>query len=192
MLKTMRVSFIDCFLSIVCIYNNVTIIAFTLIIQAATHDLAQLINNLDLQATPGTLDMTPFRPSPLSIERDTSGSLTTSVAPSALASPSGSPSPRNKRLVGEGPLKKTLRNNISIGSSQPYAQSRGYFSKLSTSSSSSSPLKARTITTAAPLRPKASVIKSNTDLMGQQIALGYTLIQGLSPVKEKARPQSPP
>jgi len=160
-------------------------IVFMLIIQAATHGLAQLINNLDLQATPSTLDTTPFRPSPLSIERDTSGSLTTSVAPSALALPSGSPCPKNKRLVGEGPLKKTLRNNISIGSSQPYAQSRGYSSKLSTPSSSSSPLKARTITTAAPLRPKASVIKSNTDLIGQQIVPGILLFKVSSLLRRK-------
>jgi len=37
-----------------------------------------------------------------------------------------------------------------------------------------------------PLRPKASVIKSNADLIGQKIAPWHTLIQGLSPVKEKA------
>ena len=71
----------------------------------------------------------------------------------------------------------------SISSLRLYAQSRGY---LSTSSSTSSPLKAKTTAVTAPLRPKASVIKLNADLLGQQIAPWHTLIQGLSPVKEKA------
>jgi len=35
------------------------------ILDAATNDLAQLINRLDLQATPGTPDVSPIRPSVL-------------------------------------------------------------------------------------------------------------------------------
>jgi len=95
MMKVSSISLVDVYRS-----NYGTIIAFMSIIQAATNDLAQLINNLDLQATPGTLDMTPLRPSPLStLKRDMSGSQTTSAAASASTSPSGTQSPKNKRLI---------------------------------------------------------------------------------------------
>ena len=82
------------------------------ILDAATNDLALLINTLDLQATPATPDITPLRPSPL------------------LAKATGAidydGSPRKKTLVADSPLKNTLRSSMSsISSLRPYAQSRG-------------------------------------------------------------------
>jgi len=66
-------------------------------LSAATNDLAQLINNLDLEATPATPDMTPLRASPI-----------------------------RRAQQEESPLKKTLRKDVSsITSLRPYAQSRG-------------------------------------------------------------------
>ena len=41
-------------------FINVFLVAMMSILDAATNDLAQLINNLDLEATPGTPDMTPL------------------------------------------------------------------------------------------------------------------------------------
>ena len=74
------------------------------ILDAATNDLALLINTLDLQATPSTSDLTPLRPSSLPAE-------------------DGSP---KKELLADTPLKKTLRSSMtSISSLRPYAQSRG-------------------------------------------------------------------
>jgi len=76
------------------------------ILDAATNDLALLINTLDLQATPITPDMTPLRPSPLPTEDDGS--------------------PKKNTLVADSPLKKTLQSSMSsISSLRPYAQSRG-------------------------------------------------------------------
>ena len=81
-----------------------------LILDAATNDLALLINTLDLQATPITPDMTPLRPSPLPVEE--------------VASEYDG-SPPKKALVADSPLKKTLRSSMSsISSLRPYAQSR--------------------------------------------------------------------
>ena len=76
------------------------------ILDAATNDLALLINTLDLQATPITPDITPLRPSHLPAEYDGS--------------------PKKKPPVADSPLKKTLRSSMSsISSLRPYAQSRG-------------------------------------------------------------------
>ena len=84
------------------------------ILDAATNDLALLINNLDLQATPGTPDMTPLRPSPLPVEKVTGAEYDGSL--------------KKKALVADSPLKNILRSTTSsISSLRPYAQSRGSF-----------------------------------------------------------------
>jgi len=81
------------------------------ILDAATNDLALLINTLDLQATPMTPDMTPLRPSPLPVEE-------------VAAELDGNP--KKKALVADSPLQRTLRSSMgSISSLRPYAQSRG-------------------------------------------------------------------
>ncbi|KAJ3769941.1 hypothetical protein FB446DRAFT_766043 [Lentinula raphanica] len=70
------------------------------ILSAATNDLAQLINHLDLEATPGA---TPSSPSP-----------------------GASPWRRPVQSPQDSPTKKTLRGTMtSISSLRPYAQSRG-------------------------------------------------------------------
>jgi serine/arginine repetitive matrix protein 2 len=93
------------------------------ILDAATNDLALLINTLDLQATPITPDLTPLRPSPLPAEE--------------VAAEYGG-NPKRKALVADSSLKKTLRSSMSsISSLRPYAQSRGAVkSKVSKPSSS--------------------------------------------------------
>ena len=76
------------------------------ILDAATNDLALLINTLDLQVTPSTPNITPLRPSPSPAEE--------------LAEYDGSP--KKSALVADSPLKKTLRSSMT--SLRPYAQSR--------------------------------------------------------------------
>ena len=79
------------------------------ILDAATNDVALLINTLDLQVTPSTPNMTPLRASPLPAEE--------------VADYDGSP--KKGALVADSPLKKTLRSSMSsISSLHPYAQSR--------------------------------------------------------------------
>ena len=62
------------------------------ILDAATNDLALLINTLDLQVTPSIPNITPLRPSPSPAEEQ--------------AEYDGSP--KNSALVADSPLKKTL------------------------------------------------------------------------------------
>ena len=79
------------------------------ILDAATNDLALLINTLDLQVTPSTPNLTPLRASPLPADE--------------VADYDGSP--KKGALVADSPLKKTLRSSMSsISSLRPYAQSR--------------------------------------------------------------------
>ncbi|KXN81385.1 hypothetical protein AN958_04774 [Leucoagaricus sp. SymC.cos] len=95
------------------------------ILDAATNDLAQLINNLDLEATPNTPDLTPLRPAPLPTDF-----LNTSRLDPTL---NGSPLKKPQTLGGESPLKdkspsstlKLRASTASITSLRPYAQSRG-------------------------------------------------------------------
>ncbi|KAF8959872.1 hypothetical protein BDZ97DRAFT_1666634 [Flammula alnicola] len=136
------------------------------ILDAATNDLALLINNLDLQATPSTPDLTPFRPSPLStVEKAT---------PTGGAGFDGSPKNLKKHLVAESPLKKSYLATVSsVSSLRPYAQSRGY----------SKPTTTTTTTTAA----SSASNNVNAALIAKQIAPWATLMQGLSPVKEKPK-----
>ena len=79
-------------------------------LDAATNDLALLINTLDLQVTPSTPNMTPLRPSP------SSGKV--------VGEYNGSP--KKRAVIADSPLKKTLRSSMSsISSLRPYAQSCG-------------------------------------------------------------------
>lgn len=70
------------------------------ILDAATNDLALLINTLDLQATPATPDITPLQPSFLPAK-----------ATAGYIDYDGSP--RKKTLVADSPLKNTLRSSMS-------------------------------------------------------------------------------
>ncbi|KAF8148662.1 hypothetical protein B0H34DRAFT_802878 [Crassisporium funariophilum] len=149
------------------------------ILDAATNDLALLINNLDLQATPGTTpntpDMTPLRPSPfpspspLSFPTSNLSSLPALPVPAQMEY-TGSPTSKSSRntmkrgLVPESPLRRGLRESAgSVSSLRPYAQSRG---------------------NAATVKPLV-VSKQNAALIAQQIAPWPTLVNGLSPLKEK-------
>lgn len=82
------------------------------ILDAATNDLASLINRLDLEATPASSTGSPFRPSP----------LTLSGSPSRIRLPKDD-SPIKKRSTS--PRAATLRENISsISSLRPYAKAQ--------------------------------------------------------------------
>lgn len=73
------------------------------LLDAATNDLAQLINRLDLEATPGSVEVTP-------------------ISQRSLFLPDAS-SPPNNRLTAESPVKDIRRKNSSMTSLRPYAQS---------------------------------------------------------------------
>jgi serine/arginine repetitive matrix protein 2 len=75
------------------------------LLDAATNDLAQLINRLDLEATPGSVEMTPI-------------SQRSPFVPDPAAN-----SPPNVRLTTESPVKAPRRKNSSMTSLRPYAQS---------------------------------------------------------------------
>ncbi|KAF5376919.1 hypothetical protein D9615_007315 [Tricholomella constricta] len=131
------------------------------ILDAATNDLAQLINHLDLEATPGTPDMTPLRPSPellnsLYKNRSSPGAY-------EMDSPTKNKS-KNFILPMDSPAKKSPHNMPSVSSLRPYAQSRK-----------------NTIPTPAQM----SAVSASTaeQLIGQQITPWPTLLRNLSPVK---------
>ncbi|KAF7437378.1 hypothetical protein PC9H_004217 [Pleurotus ostreatus] len=85
------------------------------ILSAATNELAQLINNLDLEATPNTPDLTPLRPSP---------SLSATNTPSQSNTNSPSREGQSRSLLPESPLRGLRASMASITSLRPYAQSR--------------------------------------------------------------------
>ncbi|KAG5641013.1 hypothetical protein DXG03_006381 [Asterophora parasitica] len=133
------------------------------ILDAATNDLAQLINHLDLEATPGTPDMTPLRPSPallspLSRSRSSPGAY-------ELDSPTKN---KSKNLPMASPARKSPHNMPSISSLRPYAQSRK---------------------NTMPLPSQMSLAAEH--LIGQQITPWPTLLQNLSPVKPAPKKTSP-
>ncbi|KAG8220621.1 hypothetical protein J3R82DRAFT_2877 [Butyriboletus roseoflavus] len=74
------------------------------LLDAATNDLAQLINRLDLEATPGSVEMTPM-----------SHRSQFFLEPCANSS-------SNNRLTGESPVKGLRRTNSSMTSLRPYVQ----------------------------------------------------------------------
>ena len=75
------------------------------LLDAATNDLAQLINRLDLEATPGSVEVTP-----------------TGQRSSFLLEPSAN-FPPSKRLTTESPVKDSRCKNSSMTSLRSYAQS---------------------------------------------------------------------
>ncbi|KAF9439512.1 hypothetical protein P691DRAFT_769556 [Macrolepiota fuliginosa MF-IS2] len=107
------------------------------ILDAATNDLVQLINNLDLEATPATPDLTPLRPPPLP------ANILDSVR--STANLKGSPL-KKVQLGSDSPLKNkspsTIHHDLKglsspstialITSLRPYAQSRGSATKMLT------------------------------------------------------------
>ncbi|KZP22137.1 hypothetical protein FIBSPDRAFT_890704 [Athelia psychrophila] len=90
------------------------------VLSAATNDLAQLINYLDLEATPGTPDCSPLRPDLTSAERIARG-WSAKEAPLTV---------RQRVLALESPVKSTkkqggLREKVaSVSSLRPYATVR--------------------------------------------------------------------
>ncbi|KAF8964899.1 hypothetical protein BDZ97DRAFT_1918601 [Flammula alnicola] len=137
-----------------------------LILDAATNDLALLINNLDLQAMLSMSDLTPFHPSLLSMVKK--------ATPTGGTGFDGSSNNLKKHLSAESPLKKSYLATVSsVSSLRPYAQSRGYTKPTTTT----------TTTTAA----SSANNNANTALIAKQIASWATLMQDLSPVKEKTK-----
>ncbi|KAF5312056.1 hypothetical protein D9619_003769 [Psilocybe cf. subviscida] len=164
------------------------------ILDAATNDLALLINNLDLQATPSTPgDLSPFRPSaPSTVEKDTSGASTVkgdnSLSSSTSSVGDGSPArtigrSRGRFVIAESPLKKTstlaasranstnsactLTSTASITSLRPYAQSRGYAPKASVNPAVAA---ASATVAAATLEKKSSMINVGASVNANAIA----------------------
>ncbi|KAG6865214.1 hypothetical protein C0991_004415 [Blastosporella zonata] len=84
------------------------------ILDAATNDLAQLINHLDLEATPVTPDMTPLRPLNAPLSSAKSGDSTRTYS-------QDSPT---KNMLSGGTVRKSAHKMPSISSLRPYAQSR--------------------------------------------------------------------
>ena len=129
------------------------------ILDAATNDLAQLINNLDLEATPNTPDISLSRP----VSKDFTDKF------------NGSPVRRTQsvttRVAGELGLRPST---VSISSLRPYAQSRGKATKTLTTPVFTSPVDDITVMT----KP------SELDL-GQPIKPWPVLFQQISPVKER-------
>ncbi|KAI6113748.1 hypothetical protein EDD16DRAFT_1802786, partial [Pisolithus croceorrhizus] len=75
------------------------------LLDAATNDLAQLINRLDLEATPGSRDISPR----------------SNRSPSSLDQP-GSPTPSKNRLTMDSPVRALRPNVASITSLRPYGK----------------------------------------------------------------------
>ncbi|KZT25561.1 hypothetical protein NEOLEDRAFT_1178340 [Neolentinus lepideus HHB14362 ss-1] len=88
------------------------------ILDAATNDLASLIDRLDLQATPKSIDTSPLRPQD------------SWTVPPCPREPQEDGSPVKRRAsVSDAPKEPTLRTSMaSISSLRPYAQSRRGFS----------------------------------------------------------------
>lgn len=129
------------------------------ILDAATNDLAQLINNLDLEATPNTPD--------ISLSRPLSKDLTDRF--------NGSPVRRIQSVTTRDAGELGLRpSTVSISSLRPYAQSRGKATKTLTTPVFTSPVDDITVMT----KP------SELDL-GQPIKPWPVLFQQISPIKER-------
>ncbi|KAI6020976.1 hypothetical protein BKA83DRAFT_4293512 [Pisolithus microcarpus] len=75
------------------------------LLDAATNDLAQLINRLDLEATPGSRDISPR----------------SNRSPSLLDQP-GSPTPSKNRFTMDSPVRALRANVASITSLRPYGK----------------------------------------------------------------------
>lgn len=158
------------------------------ILDAATNDLAQLINNLDLQATPTTPDMTPLRPSPGSAIFDHSPTPVSTLEKVKPSQYDGSPKKR-KLLQPESPLTAKKKASATVGPSagglfrqistssisslRPYAQSRGYPPKSTVTNASAVP---------SALNPNVA----SASLIDRPIIPWATLMKTLSPTKEQS------
>lgn len=136
------------------------------VLDAATNDLAQLINHLDLEATPGTPDRSPIAHTLPSADKET---IKLAVRGFAALSDSFA---RQKVLALESPVKKQGRsrdsNAASISSLRTYAQSKNCEQKTVTGT-------------------------SQTPLIGQQIAPWPTLDWSASPpTSPPAKSTAPP
>ncbi|KAJ3573255.1 hypothetical protein NP233_g2552 [Leucocoprinus birnbaumii] len=142
------------------------------ILDAATNDLAQLINNLDLEATPNTPDLTPLQPDFLNRLNAFNGSPV-KKARLGVDSPLKNKSPSTS--TGDARGLNPCPSVASITSLRPYAQSRGKATK--------------TLTT--PVYTSSSVDdatfrKRSTDAeIGQPIKPWPVLLQQISPVKDR-------
>ena len=129
------------------------------ILDAATNDLAQLINNLDLEATPNTPDISLSRP----------------VSKDFIDKFNGSPVRRTRSVTRHVPGELGSRpSTVSISSLRPYAQSRGKATKTLTTPVFTSPVDDTIVMT-----------KPNELDLGQPIKPWPVLFQQISPVKER-------
>ncbi|KAF8060726.1 hypothetical protein FPV67DRAFT_304096 [Lyophyllum atratum] len=135
------------------------------ILDAATNDLAQLINHLDLEATPGTPDMTPIKPSTAFLPW--SSKKGGSPGDYDFDSPTKSKAKHLNALM-DSPGKKSPPHMPSVSSLRPYAQSRKNT-----------------------LPAKSSMPPAPEHLIGQPITPWPTLLQGLSPVKAPSKKEAP-
>ena len=132
------------------------------ILDAATNDLASLINRLDLEATPASSNGTPFRPSPLTL----SGSPSRALLPR-----DDSPVKRRLATKQNPPVPQLPQSKASISSLRPYAKAQvGATSATRT------------------IRPKKSL--KAADLVGQQIAPWSTLNWQVSPKRPTSKPST--
>ena len=110
--------------------NPVRLVAFLSLLDAATNDLASLINRLDLEATPGSTTNTPLRLSPLQLSQE-------------------SPLKARAAALRGSPLRGELRESTaSISSLRPYAKSQ----------TSSAPPKLALRTSQTLIKPKGATL----------------------------------
>ncbi|RDB16264.1 hypothetical protein Hypma_003001 [Hypsizygus marmoreus] len=144
-------------------FTDLEIIGVLSILDAATNDLAQLINHLDLEATPATPDMTPLKPL-----ADLFSSLSKG-SPGEYEDDSPIKRKTNNHMFvmhPESPAKAKLpAHSPSISSLRPYAQSRK-----------------NTI---------GAGLSAADQMIGQQITPWPTLIQVISPVKRSPKAEAP-
>ncbi|KAI0339201.1 hypothetical protein BDW22DRAFT_606971 [Trametopsis cervina] len=136
------------------------------ILDAATNDLASLINRLDLEATPASRNNSPLKRSPLSLRRSPS---TMSLGRPGDGSPSKVKYTFNKDT--DAPL---LESASSISSLRPYAQLQA------------APL----FNPAPPTRQQAMAPADARKLIGQQIVPWSSLDWQVSPKKPAVKPKT--
>lgn len=145
------------------------------ILDAATNDLAQLINNLDLEATPNTPDLTPLRPDFLDRSNATSNGSPVKRARLTTDSPLKDKSPSIVDAHGAKGLY-SRPSVASITSLRPYAQSRGKATKT-----------LATPVYTLPLVNDTTVRKRPSELeIGQPIKPWPVLLQQISPIKDRS------
>ncbi|KAH7920517.1 hypothetical protein BV22DRAFT_1133018 [Leucogyrophana mollusca] len=133
------------------------------LLDAATNDLAQLINRLDLEATPGTPDMTPVGRSPFSLEK------------------LNETSPTKNRLTMESPMKGLRGSMTSVSSLRPYAQSWAKASSPSTAQNLIGQNIAPWTTLNASISPSKSPVTARVPAKGGAPTLRLTHKRTMSP-----------